>query len=167
MSSDFQNSVLLNFNSRGQISLQLPQGSQSDFYKLYIYVSIIDDSNGKTVYTFSNPVYVYPNKNQTSFLAEVYQSLFNNDPTNQLIVDLNSQSLNPVCNSVVLLASNMNSQSVLAEPKLINEMSKLRESLLNRVLELSLSNTSSFKMISSAVGQLTSVPEQISSSIGV
>ena len=77
------NFISLNYNSNGQISLQLPQGPQSDSYKIYLSVNIIDDTNGVTnYYVKNNPIIVKPND---ALALSLMQSIIANDQNNQFI----------------------------------------------------------------------------------
>ena len=50
----------------GKFVTQLPQGSEIDDYKMSIYVQIIDNDNGVTVFKFENQTKAEPNMTQIS-----------------------------------------------------------------------------------------------------
>jgi hypothetical protein len=43
------------------LSIQLPQGLESNKYEINFFVNIIDDTDGATVYYLPKPVIVMPN----------------------------------------------------------------------------------------------------------
>ena len=145
------------------ITIQLPEGPSSDSYKIYLFVNIIDDTDGTTVYYLPNPVIVTPNNNLATSLAD---SITSSDPNCQFLVELNSGNLNTVSKNVISLATvfNIQSESQTAASssssgtvnltqidQVNNQMATLREFLVNKVTELSVSDISSIKVISSAI----------------
>ena len=170
------NPIALNYNSNGVITLQLPQGPATDSYFIYLFVNIIDDTQGTTVFQLSTPVTVKPNDQLANSLAESISS--NQDAGSPLILELNSGNLNLVSKNVIALstvfniqsaASNSTSSSVntSAVEQMNNQMASLREFLVNKVASLSVSDISSIKVISSALSAATQSTEQVSSSTAV
>jgi hypothetical protein len=169
------NLISLNYNSNGQISLQLPQGPQSDAYKIYLSVNIIDDTNGVTnYYVKNNPIIVKPND---ALALSVMQSIKNNDQNNQFISGLNSGNLNMVAANIIALSSVFNTES---EASLNtsntnntnnnvdnNDKANIRDYMAQKVTQLSVSDVSSIKVIGSALSKLTETPQQVSSNTAV
>ena len=169
------NLISLNYNSNGQISLQLPQGPQTDAYKIYLSVNIIDDTNGVTnYYVKNNPIIVKPND---ALALSVMQSIKNNDQNNQFISGLNSGNLNMVAANIIALSSVFNTES---EASLNtsntntsnnnvdnNDKANIRDYMAQKVTQLSVSDVSSIKVIGSALSKLTETPQQVSSNTAV
>ena len=55
------NPIALNFNKNGFIKVKLPVGPAEDSNKVYIFIRIIDDFGGVTLYTINDPIIVNPN----------------------------------------------------------------------------------------------------------
>ena len=163
--------IALNYNANGKVSIQLPQGPASDAYQIYLFVNVIDDTEGTTVYNLPTPVAVLPNNLLAASLAD---SISSNDPTSQILMDLNSGNLNVVAKNVIALTSvfNIQSQSTTttapnATASFNNQMAELREFMISKVTDLSISDMSSIKVISSALSAATGVPQQISTKTAV
>ena len=173
----------------GQISMPLPTGHVTDSYKIYLSVNIIDDTDGITLYKLPYPVTVYPNDNLTYSIMETlietnsvvnstnmtYTSITNNNTTktrttNRILLELNSGNLNLIAKNVVILAAAFNTMSTesssLSSDKL-DKMKNLRESLVNTIAQLSVSDVSSMKVILSALSVATKNTTQISKSMAV
>ena len=150
----------------------MPQGPSNDAFKIFLFVNIIDDTYGTTVFNLKTPVEVMPNDNLTNDLAS---SIANNDPTSQILMDLNSGNLNVVAKNVIALTSVFNIQSSSSQSSqssnstalLNNQMASLREFMITKVIDLSISDMSSIKVISSALSAATGAPQQISSKSAV
>ena len=56
----------------GNVNLQLPPGPISNSFALNLYVNIIDNDGGITVYDIPTPVYVYPD---TTLIEEMNEIL--------------------------------------------------------------------------------------------
>ena len=147
----------LNFNALGIASLKLPQGPQADSYRVYLRVNIIDDTNGVTLFTIPNPVTVSPNTNLTSSLE--------NGP---LLTELNSGNLNLVARNAIALSDGLNMQvdsSQSAEQT--NQMAVIREFLVSKVSDLTVTDSRSINTISTSLSTLTRTAEQVSSQMAV
>jgi hypothetical protein len=131
-------------------------------------VNIIDDSTGTTVYLISTPVVVTPNDQLTDDLTTM---LATNDPSSQINLELNSGNLNLVAKNVIALTSVFNIQSRSNSSGNIsektNKMADLREFMVKKVTELSVTDISSVKVISSALSVSTQTYEQITSNTAV
>ena len=143
-----------------------------DAYKIYLFVNIIDDSGGTTVYNITTPVIVTSNNALANNLASAISS---NDPASPLLTDLNSGNLNLVAKNVIALSSVFNIQSTASQTDVTanttldqnNQMAALREFFMQKVVDLSVSDISSIKVISSALSATTGAPQQVSSSMAV
>lgn len=71
----------------GEATLQLPNGPQSDSYKISLIVDITDNSDGTTQYNISTPVTVLPNY---ALISSLSAEILNNG---NLIQTLGSGSL--------------------------------------------------------------------------
>ena len=168
----------MNYNSNGDLYIQLPQGPDYDSYKLYLFVNIIDDTYGVTVYNITQPVTVMPNDNLANNLAA---SIASNDPNSPFLQDLNSGNLNLVAKNVIALTSVFNIQglsttstasttttSTNATTNAENDKkAALREFLIGKVAELSVSDMSSIKVIASALSSASANTDQISRNAAV
>ena len=145
--------------------VKLPQGPAYDSYKLYLFVNIIDDTYGVTVFNITRPVIVMPNFNLADSLTS---SITTNDPNSPFLRDLNSGNLNLVAKNVIALSSVFNIQSLSSATNKNSsqadndQKSQLREYLISKVVDLSVSHMSSIKVISSALASASANTEQIS-----
>lgn len=153
----------------------MPQGPASDSFNIYLFVNVIDDSSGTTVYTIATPVSVWPN-NQLE--TTVVTSISTGDTNNPFLQALNSGNLNLVCKNVIALAtvfniqssnnpSSYNSSDSSALYSQNNQLADLREFITKKVVDLSVSDMSSIKVISSALSVTTQIPEQINTNTAV
>ncbi len=152
--------MTLNYNSNGVFRLQLLQGPQIDSYFIYILVNIIDDSNGKTVFNLKTPIQVLPNNN-----IDVFDSIIYNNASNQQIIELYSGNLNLISKNVIFLSNTLNTQNLSSLSN--DQKASMREYFMDKLSKLSISNMNSIKVMSSAISLLTSMPEQVSSNLGV
>ena len=137
-------------------------------------MNIIDDTSGTVVYNIPTPVTVTPNNALANSLAD---SITNNDPNSPFLVQLNSGNLNLVAKNVIALTTVFNIQSSSSTSstnvnltqvnEVNNQMAALREFMVNKVTELSVSDISSIKVISSALSAATQSPDQVSSKLAV
>ena len=155
--------------------IKLPQGPDYDGNRLYIFVNIIDDTYGVTVYKLPQPVTVLPNFQLANDLAS---SISNNDPNSQFLQDINSGNLNLVAKNVIALTSVFNIQSLSTASSTQtsspanassdnDQKANLREYLINKVTGLTLSDMSSVKVISSALSTASANTEQVSRNAAV
>ena len=188
MYSGNENPIALNYNSDGNLWIQLPQGPDYDGNKLYLFVNIIDDTFGSTVFNIQQPVVVIPNNNLADQLAATITS---NDPNSPFLQDINSGNVNLVAKNVIALTSVFNIQAlsgsqtqtqsnsssstsssssssspIQANP-VNDQQASLREFLIGKVADLSVSDMSSIKVISSALSAASANTEQISRNAAV
>ena len=158
----------MNYNTNGVLWIQLPQGPDSDGNKIYLFVNVIDDTYGVTVYNLPQPVVVTPNNNLADQLASLITT---NDPNSPFLQDLNSGNVNLVAKNVIALTSVFNIQSLSpsasnASTTVTNsandQKASLREFLIGKVTELTVSDMSSIKVISSALSTASANTDQIS-----
>ena len=139
----------------------MPQGAVEDNYNIYIYVNIVDNENGRTVYHLSSPIQVLPNSQSADIFINVIDSI---DPANKISQDLNSQNINLVSKNVLVIASILNRHS----STLTNEQkANIREYLINKLISLTLTDISSIKIISTALSLLTYSSDQVSKALSV
>lgn len=172
--------IALNYNANGNVFVQLPQGPDYDANKIYLYVNIIDNTFGTTVYNLSSPVVVDPDFGLANKLAASLSPNATFDPDSQFLQLMNSGNLNSVAKSVISLSSVFNIQNLKSSSSAINsslnsslideennQKSYLREYLIEKVCNLSVSDTSSIKVISSALSSASANPQQLSRTISV
>jgi len=158
----------LNYNSDGVLPVQLPQGPDYDSYKIYLFVNVIDDSYGTTVYNLPDPVYVYPNR-------EIADNLLNeilaDSPRSTIVTSLSSGNLKTVANFVTTLSTQLNIQSAMNATNDTNsttltaEQEKkalLREIFISKLNEMPISDLSSIKLFASALSATTTASNEIS-----
>ena len=154
----------------------MPQGPDSDSYRIYLSVNIIDDTNGVTFYNITNPVIVTPNLNTVSDFTSLISS---NDPNSQILLELNSGNLNLVSKNVIALAlafnlqtinssnSTSSNQSIAATTEQNNQLAVLREFLASKIDSLVVLSASNIKNIASTLAVLTNNPNQITTNSAV
>lgn len=149
----------ISYNSLGVGNLELPQGSQSDSYHIYLSVNIMDDTNGVTTYSLPSPVLVLPNTNILS----------NSSSNVQLMTELNSGNVDLVAINVIAIATGFNMQfnSSQTSTSQISEVTSFKELLAKKVTQLSVSDSNSISTIASSLSSLTQVLEQVSSNLAV
>ncbi len=133
-------------------------------------VHIIDDSNGVTEYDISIPVSVLPSPNQ--ILSNSTQSILYNNAYSELLLQINSGNLNLIALNLISLVrtfnmENFNNLSSQLNTQNINKQSEFLEFLLDKINELSISDTSSMKVIGSCLSELTKESDFVSSKIAV
>lgn len=117
-----------------------------------------------TVYNITRPIIVVPNLNLANILAE---SIASNDMNSPFIQALNSGNLNLVAKNVIALSSVFNIQSLSSATNFKSsqedneQKSQLREYLISKVVELSVSHMSSIKVISSSLASASTNTEQL------
>jgi hypothetical protein len=160
------------------LRVQLPQGPDYDLNRIYIFVNVIDDQSGTTVFDIPMPVTVLPDNQLATNLAN---SISTNDPACPALVALTSGNLNLVTKNVIGLTSVFNIQSngamasssntntnVTSQINTVNnQFAELREFMVNIVSNLSVTDLSSIKVISSALSAATQTPSQITANAAV
>ena len=151
------NWISLDFNSNGETSLQLPQGPQTDTYKIYLSVDIIDDAKGVSHYNITTPVTVNPN---VPLLQSLTNSILSNGMSNQVMTSLNSGDFVLVTNNVIALSFLIkNAQGNYSDE---SQYTLIRDYMAEKVSQLSVTNVNSIKVVSSTLSSLTEVTEQVS-----
>ena len=175
------NPIALNYNEIGTVTLQLPQGPISDSYKIYLFVNIIDDTYGNTVYNLTYPVSVFPND---LLVVSLSASISSGDMNNPVFADLNSGNLNLVANNVISLTTAFNLQSIGGSSlstltsinstsistqanQMNNQIASLRDFMIAKVVDLAISDLSSIKVISSALSVASQTQYQVSAQSAV
>lgn len=72
-------------NQVGKITGKLPAGPIYDNYNIYVYVKIVDNDNGVTLYNFANPVQVRQNETVIQALLDQLITADPMSPFNQLL----------------------------------------------------------------------------------
>ena len=167
-----KNPIALNYNFDGNLNIILPQGPSTDDFKLYLFVNIVDDTNGITVYKIPQPVFVLPNNKLVTTLVDAVSQ---NDQSNNFLVEVNSGNLNLVAQNVIALTSLFNIQSSTPTASMnpiqlsqdTNQKAVLREYLVGKLATLSISDISSIKVIASALSETTGTLQQITTKTAV
>jgi hypothetical protein len=142
-------------------SLQLPQGPSTDSYNIYLSVNIVDDTNGVTTYSISNPVQVLPNQNLASTLT-------NSSGNTLLIAQINSGNINAVASNSLAISTSLNMQFNESQSLTqTSQISELKEYLVEKVGQLSVADSNSILTITSALSSLTQLPNHVSSNMAV
>ena len=131
------------------MTVQLPQGLDSDLNRIYIFVNVIDDQSGTIIYDIPTPVTVLPNNQLATDLAN---SINTNDPTCSALAALKSGNLNLVAKNVIGLTSvfniqslgNTNSNLTSQINTMNNQFADLREFMVNIVTNLRVTDLSRF-----------------------
>jgi hypothetical protein len=133
-------------------------------------VHIIDDSNGVTVYVISIPVSVLPSSNQ--ILSDLTQSILCNFAYSEQLLQINSGNLNLIALNLISLVrtfnmENFNNLSSQLNTQNKNKQSEFLEFFLDKLNEISISDTSSMKIMGSCLSELTRQSDFVSSKIAV
>ena len=162
---DNLNFISLSSNTNGQINFQLPQGPQSDTYKIYLVVNVKDNSNGVTTYNISTPVTVLPNDTSVQSLTDSILNLNGNGSNSQILNSLNSGDTNLVTSNVLALTSLINAQSTSDNSSSNSDNSQmilLRDFMADKVTQLSVTDVNSIRMIGAALSSITQETQQVS-----
>ncbi len=159
------NLISLSSNTNGQINFQLPQGPQSDTYKIYLVVNVKDNSNGVTTYNISTPVTVLSNDTSVQSLTDSILNLNGNGSNSQILNSLNSGDTNLVTSNVLALTSLINAQSTSDNSSSNSDNSQmklLRDFMADKVTQLSVTDVNSIRMIGAALSSITQETQQVS-----
>ena len=159
------NLISLSSNTNGQINFQLPQGPQSDTYKIYLAVNVKDNSNGVTTYNISTPVNVLSNDTSVQSLTDSILNLNGNGSNSQILNSLNSGDTNLVTSNVLALTSLINAQSTSDNSSSNSENSQmilLRDFMADKVTQLSVTDVNSIRLIGAALSSITQETQQVS-----
>jgi hypothetical protein len=167
----------LNYNQNGILDIQLPQGPTTDSYRQYIFVNIIDDSNGITVFTIETPVVVTPND---ALVTQLLDSLSSSDMSSQFMLNLNSGNLNLITKNIIGLSSVLNAQQMTSTSTSANsssnvntndetnrQMASIREFMVEKLTQFNASDLSSVKVLASTLSVTTKNSEQITTRLAV
>ena len=97
----------IGYTSDGTFVTQLPQGSDTNEYKMNIYVQIIDNDNGVTRFNFENQIKSEPNMTQ---IAGIFDGLAGGADS-ALIIEMFGGSPQQVTKNVLSLSAALNTQS--------------------------------------------------------
>jgi hypothetical protein len=172
-----ENPIALNYNQNGILDIQLPQGPTTDSYRQYIFVNIIDDSNGIAVFTIDTPVVVTPNDALVSQLLD--SLLSSSDVSSQFMLNLNSGNLNLISKNIIGLSSVLNTQqqmtstsdntssNVNSNDATNRQMASVRELMVEKLTQFNASDLSSVKVLASTLSVTTKNSEQITTRLAV
>ena len=170
---------------------QLPQGSELDDYKMNIYVQIIDNDNGVTIFNFENQIKAEPNMTEISGIfdglsggnTEVIGKMFGGSPQQ---VTQNLLSLSATLNTQAKAANSSSNGRNYFKLKKLNEYnlkyfskgtsgnstdvdeaaratrSAIRDSMINFVNGISISDINTVKAQASMITQLTGNTAELS-----
>ncbi len=92
-------------NQVGNITAKLPAGPVYDNYNVYVYVKIVDNDNGITIYNLANPVQVRQND---TIIQTLLEDLIMEDPMSSLNQVLSIGEVEKVVQNVATLTSFIN-----------------------------------------------------------
>ncbi len=143
--------------------MQLPQGPQTDAYKIYLSVNIKDNDNGVTTYNITKPVIVMPNDTSVKFF---YESILANITSNQILMSLKSGDLNLVtCNAIELSFLINTAQINTTDNSSSNidniEKTVIKEFMAEKVTQLRFTDVKSVNLIEKALLSITELPQQV------
>ena len=143
----------------------MPQGSQFDSYFVYLSVNIIDDFSGKTTFQLPSPIKVMPSKTNSNIFETI---LYNNGESLniQTLNEIKSGNLNLISKNVIVLSHALNRQ-ISSYSFSDDQNALIREYLMDKLSDLSVSGISSIKILSTALSVLTQIPNQTSSNLAV
>lgn len=167
------NPIGLDKNNNGNATFQLPNGPKEDFYKISLYVHIIDDSDGIFKYFLQEPVIVKTNDAMISNLANSFLS----SDSSSLVGNLKSSDLQATSSFINSFASMLNSQSdssgnsnasgVIVDEEQTKKNSKLKAILVDIMSSMPVTDINSVLLISNTLSSLTSNPKEINSNAAV
>jgi hypothetical protein len=99
----------LGYNSIGNLTTQLPQGAAYDSNRLYIYVQIIDNENGVTIFNFTNPMFIDPPN--SSVYAQNLNDLLSQNQYSSKVINLNTANTIQTIQTLTNAADMLNAQS--------------------------------------------------------
>ncbi len=163
------------------MTIQLPLGPEYDSYKIYIFVHVIDDGNGRSIFNITKPVRVYPNKNLTS---SIIQDILDLEPSSEFLQELNDKDLQKAAKNIIGLSNSLNiqygtiktesNQTLVSQNINItdlanneeeiekNKRASVREFLIDTVNNISVNSLSDIKVISSVLSSVTQSTQEIS-----
>ena len=102
--------IAVSYDSQGRMAMQLPQGPPYDSYKVNLFVQIVDDGDGVTVFNITDPVYVHPNSELTNMMMD--DILYN--PVSSFLNILKTGTLQGVSQQLASFTSMLNMQALSA-----------------------------------------------------
>jgi hypothetical protein len=143
--------------------LQLPQGPQTDQYKIYLSVNIKDNDNGVVAYNITNPVIVMSNDTSVKFF---YESIKANITSNEVLMSLKSGDLNLVTSNAIALSFLINTAQINTTDNSstnIDNIQKavIKEFMAEKVTQLRFTDMKSVNLIETALLSITELPQQV------
>lgn len=124
----------------------------NDFYKIYLFVNIIDDSDGIFQFIVNQSIVVNPNSDLFNSFAD---SLIN---SNSILVNtLKNANIVNACSFINIFTISLNSQNTNNS----NYNILVRESLIGIILEMAITNIDSIVLISNSISILTDKKSEI------
>ena len=158
------------------MSLLLPLGAESDSFRVYLTVKIIDNNYGQTSYDLLQTVTVYPNIAKTS---ELMLDIMDNYLNSSLAKTLQETGIKAFSQNMISYASMLNYENSLKSSstsvanttagslvqvadEATNSRSKVRDSMLKLVDTLKASHMGSVKLISTMMAMITYSLDELS-----
>ena len=158
------------------MSLLLPLGAESDSFRVYLTVKIIDNNYGQTSYDLLQTVTVYPNIAKTS---ELMLDIMDNYLNSSLAKTLQENGIKAFSQNMISFASMLNYENSLnssstsvanttagslvqVADEATNSRSKVRDSMLKLVDTLKASHMGSVKLISTMMAMITYSLDELS-----
>jgi hypothetical protein len=106
--ANFQSTGGLNVSLKEIFETTLPQGPVYDDYKMQMYVKVIDDTGGVTIFNINETITVHPDNNKTN---EILNSILYGDFNSTENRNLFSGDLRHVSSLIISLSAVLNSES--------------------------------------------------------
>lgn len=150
------NPIALNFNQKGLVNIQLPQGPAFDGYKLTIFVQVIDDLDSIGAFVIPNQIVVEP---KAGIADKFTNELLSGTVDSNFMRDLNSGDIQLTSKNIISLASLLNNQIAIPDEASSTGSSERMLSVKQRLLDIAISlvitDVSSIKVIASVLSGLT------------
>ena len=138
--------------------MQLPQGPPPE-YKVRLFVQIIDDGDGITVYDINEDIFVYPNSAESNKLVD---DVLNN-PNSSYLNTLQTGNLQSIGQQMSSFTSTLNMVASADQPdQQADKRGMVRDILMNSVGSMNASDMSGVKVIASMLSSISGSVDEIS-----
>ncbi|CAF0988120.1 unnamed protein product, partial [Brachionus calyciflorus] len=154
--------IAINYNQNGTLITKLPQGLKENSYKLFVFVQVIDDSDGITIYEIPQIITV---ELMSGFLNDFSNQILNNPEQSNFLNDIKNGNLQDSSSSLISINSLINNEE--NSSNLLVEKQKLKNILIDIACNFQITDLSSVKVIASVLSVLTENPQDVSDSRNV
>ena len=148
--------IAINFNNMGVLKSQLPQGLESNSFKLFLFVQIIDDSDAITIFDLKNPITVKP---RPDYLANVSKQLLDNPENSSFLKMLKNADLQQSSRNIISISSMLNDQN--SNTTSSQDAEKIKNIFTNVANDFQANDLSSVKVVASVLSLLTTNKDQL------